>query len=238
MDITTDSEIKLSREEFLDLTLLTALTGHHQLAVWKKPQEPTVNILIDTTGKTKRVPIELEGLAPGFILHPFADQADKKAYYLEANEHIQVDLNQEQVTAEKLPNHGRLESKATGVKSRIRQLLASQVSPEQTVDTVSSSLKEDFMDQVEKGIQAIQAGELSKIVPAKRKLIPLGNEFDLVGSFLRLCEAYPNASSILSMCQAREAGSVPRPKSLSRQRGINSPQWPWQVPKKPLGIIL
>src|SRR5690606_35583060 len=193
MDITTDSEIKLSREEFLDLTLLKASMSHHQLAVWRKPQEQTINILIDHTGKTKRVPVELEALAPGFILHPFADQPDQKVYYLEASEHIQVDLRQERIALEKLPQGAQLYSNTRELKSQIRQLLADQASPVQTTDNLKSTSKEEFLDQVEKGIRAIQAGELSKIVPAKRKLIPLSDNFDLVESFLKLCEAYPNA---------------------------------------------
>ena len=193
MDISTDSEVKLSREEFLDLTVLAALNGQHQLAVWKKPQEQIINILIDTTGQIKRVPIELEGLAPGFILHPFADQADKKAFYLAANEHIQVSLHQEQVSGGALPLEARIKEKNTDHKSEIRQLLASQASPTHTVDTISSTSKENFIDQVEKGIQAIEAGELSKIVPVKRKVVPLNEAFDLSGTFFKLCEAYPNA---------------------------------------------
>lgn len=193
MDISTDSEVKLSLEKFLDLAVLAALNGQHQLAVWKKPQEQLINILIDTTGQIKRVPLELEGLPPGFIVHPFEDQADKKGIYLSASEHIQVKLDQDHIPAEDLPLNARLDGEDADHKSLSRELLAGQAPPTVTADHISSTSKEDFMDQVKKGIQAIQAGELSKIVPAKRKIIPLGKEFDLVGSFLKLCEAYPNA---------------------------------------------
>src|SRR5690606_8601276 len=62
-----------------------------------------------------------------------------------------------------------------------------------TVDTISSTSKEDFIHQVKKGIRAIEAGELSKVVPVKRKVVPLDTAFDLSGTFLRLCSAYPNA---------------------------------------------
>src|SRR5690606_30058018 len=82
----------------------------------------------------------------------------------------------------------------TGVQTcALPIFLADQASPVQTTDSLKSTSKEEFLDQVEKGIRAIQAGELSKIVPAKRKLVPLSDKFDLVESFLRLCEAYPNA---------------------------------------------
>jgi isochorismate synthase len=193
MDISTDSEVKLPREKFLDLAVLAALNGQHQLAVWKKPQEQLINILIDTTGRIKRVPLELEGLAPGFIVHPFEDQPDKKGIYLSASEHIQVKLDQESIPAEELPLNAKVEGEDVDHKSFSRELLAGQASTTVTADHISSTSKEEFMDQVKKGIQAIQAGELSKIVPAKRKIIPLGKEFDLVRSFLKLCEAYPNA---------------------------------------------
>lgn len=193
MDITTDSEVKLSRETFLDQVILAALNGEHQFAVWKKPQEQIINILIDTTGQIKRVPLELEGLAPGFILHPFADQPDKKAFYLAANEHIQVDLSQEEVPETNLPLDARQQTKDAENKSKIRKQLASQASTVHTADTIRSTSKEDFINQVKKGIQAIEAGELSKIVPVKRKVVPLNEAFDLSVTILKLCEAYPNA---------------------------------------------
>lgn len=192
MNISTDSEVKLSHEQFLDLTLLAALKGHHQLAVWKKPKEKTINILVDTTGQIKRVSLELEGLAPGFILHPFADQVDKKAFYLAANEHIQVALGQEEIPAGDLPLDA-LKTRDADLKPQIREHLASQASTSHTVETIRSTSKEDFIDQVKKGIQAIEAGELSKIVPVKRKVVPLNDTFDLSATFLKLCEAYPNA---------------------------------------------
>ncbi len=193
MEISTGPEVKLSREKFLDLALVAALNGQHQFAVWKKPKEPTINILIDTTGKIKRAPLELEELAPGFVVHPFADQPDKKLFYLAANEHIQIDLSQGQVSAEDLPLNTKAESADADLKSQIKKLLAIQASPTETVDTIRPTSKEVFMNQVRKGIQAIQAGELSKIVPVKRKVVALHDTFDLSNTFLKLCEAYPNA---------------------------------------------
>src|SRR5690606_37169859 len=56
-----------------------------------------------------------------------------------------------------------------------------------------STPKEDFINQVLKGIEAIRAGELLKIVPVKRKVVSLHEAFDLAKTFLSLCEAYPTA---------------------------------------------
>lgn len=194
MEITTDPDIIVDREKFLDLAILATLKGRHQLAVWKKPKEQTIHILIDKTEKIKRVPLQLEELAPGFILHPFADQEDKKAIYLEASEHIRVDLGQEGTPAVDLPSDIKAEGEdADHLKLQIKKLLANQASSAQTVDSVNPTSKEEFMEQVEKGIKAILAGEFSKIVPAKKKIVALAEEFDLTKTFLDLCEAYPNA---------------------------------------------
>ena len=76
----------------MDLVLLDALEGKNQIAIWKKPMEDVIYVIIDKTQQVKRVALELEDLPPGFIIHPFADQDDKKAIYLEASETFQIDL--------------------------------------------------------------------------------------------------------------------------------------------------
>ena len=61
------------------------------------------------------------------------------------------------------------------------------------MDTIQSTPKEEFIDQVLQGIEAIRAGELLKIVPVKRKVVSLHKDFDLANTFLSLCKTYPNA---------------------------------------------
>jgi isochorismate synthase len=193
MDLSTYSEITLTQEKFLDLAVLAALEGQHQLAIWKKPKEQTIHILIDKTGKIKRVALELEELSPGFILHPFSDQADKKAYYLEASEHLQISLDQEEISSQDLPVEAKVGEDRPVSKSQIRALLAQQLPAKDSAGTITSTSKDDFIAQVLKGIEAIRSGELLKIVPVKRKVVSLNKDFDLANTFLSLCEAYPNA---------------------------------------------
>lgn len=193
MDVSIDSAVKLKQENFLELAVLAALKGQYQLAIWKKPKEQIINILIDKTGKVKRVPLELEKLPPGFILHPFADQADKKAYYLEANEHLQLRLDQEEFSSHELPADAKTEGGGSKYSFQIRKLLFQQAPEKDSMDTIQSTPKEEFIDQVLQGIEAIRAGELLKIVPVKRKVVSLHKDFDLANTFLSLCKTYPNA---------------------------------------------
>jgi len=193
MEISTTPDIKLNLEDFLDSALLAALNGRHQVAVWKKPKEQDIHILIDKTERIKRVPLELEELSPGFILHPFADQEDKKAYYLEASVHIRLDINQDGFSVDQLWTEPKKDREALQVKQKIRKYLSDHLPAKNPGDSLASTTKSDFMDQVVKGIEAIKSGSLSKIVPVKRKIAAIGDEFDLTKTFLDLCKAYPNA---------------------------------------------
>jgi len=49
MGITNTKVETYSHEAFLDLMLLTALEGDDQIAIWKKPKEHLVYVIIDKT---------------------------------------------------------------------------------------------------------------------------------------------------------------------------------------------
>ncbi|MCH7414245.1 chorismate-binding protein [Belliella sp. R4-6] len=189
----TALEIKFdSLEHYLSNLLALHLEKGHQIAVWRKPKSQFLQILIDKSGKAKKVSPFLEELPAGFIVHPFEDQEDKKAYYLEASSYFKIDLN--------IPLEDQKESidaisiikTNTESKTPINKSLFS--SGENGLrESYFECSKQDFVELVEKGIQAIENGELNKIVPAKLKKIELTKEFDLVNSIKSLIHAYPNA---------------------------------------------
>src|SRR5690606_36166071 len=147
------------------------LNGRFQIAVWRKPKEKLVHILVDTTEKIKKVPIQLEDLPAGFIIHPFADQEDKKAYFLEASELIRIKLDEDEFSSEQLPPWTNPSLAPPEIKSEIRRILRDQ-SPVSTRDNwFEPTSKAEFLQQVQQGIEAIQSGQLSKIVPVKRKRV-------------------------------------------------------------------
>lgn len=192
MGITNTKVETYSHEAYLDLMLLTALEGNDQIAIWKKPKDHLVYVIIDKTQKVKRVAPQLEDLPPGFIVHPFADQEDKKAIYLEANEMFQIDLQKKEVEpGGQLPLSHDLPP--AGVKAKIKARLEGHHSAPDQSSTVPPTPKAEFLNQVKMGMDEIAAGRLLKIVPARRKTIPLGEGFDLVKTYLALCEAYPDA---------------------------------------------
>ncbi|MGX7835933.1 hypothetical protein ACWKSR_12355, partial [Campylobacter fetus subsp. venerealis] len=77
----------------LQLLLQLGLTSGGSFAIWRKPKSNSVEIVLDENITPAKVDLSIEKLEPGFIVHPFADQEDKKAYFIKANKYLSFDLN-------------------------------------------------------------------------------------------------------------------------------------------------
>ena len=182
----------ISLEEVLDVFLAEGLASGGSFALWRKPNSSQLAYIQDFSQSPRRVSLQLEDLPAGFIVHPFADQADKKAFFIQGDryEKLSLDspLNQEdlpqwiQASRESLP--------APELKKRIATLLGKL--PLQS-NPGASQEKAHFLHLVAKGIQAIEAGRLEKIVAARTKMIPLPTEFDLGKTLAKLLSSYPHS---------------------------------------------
>ena len=182
----------ISLEEVLDVFLGEGLASGGSFALWRKPNSSQLAYIQDFSQSPRRVSLQLEDLPAGFIVHPFADQADKKAFFIQGDryEKLSLDspLNQEdlpqwiQASRESLPT--------PELKKRIAALIGN-------LSTLSnaggSQNKAHFLQVVAKGIQAIEAGTLEKIVAARTKMIPLPTEFDLGKTLAKLLSSYPHS---------------------------------------------
>ncbi|MCH7409323.1 chorismate-binding protein [Belliella sp. DSM 111904] len=181
----------INLEDFLTKLFAKLILQKDQFAVWRKPNTNTLNILIDQSGITKRVSPQLESLTPGFIIHPFLDQKDRKAYYLEKSVFIKINLENNQLET-------FLEEKTSMLDlSKAKEVLR-DFFKEKEFDSKSKSIypetsKEDFIALVEKGIEEIKEGKLNKIVPAKVKKLSYSDSFDIVTAIQSMLSAYPNA---------------------------------------------
>lgn len=164
----------------------------NQVAIWRQPKSQFIHVLIDNTGETKRVTPILEELTSGFIVHPFEDQKDGKAFFLEANTYFKIDLNLPFQDDRNNLNEIQVVRSVEDCARRINKSLITE-GIEGLRETHFESTKQDFIKLVEKGIEEIKAGGLHKIVPAKLKKIELNEQFVLVKSIKSLIAAYPNA---------------------------------------------
>ena len=179
-------------EHYLANLLAYYMETGGQIAVWRKPKSNFLQVLIDKTSKLKRVPLTLEELPPGFIVHPFEDQADNMGFFMEASEYFKVDLGVDfHSQMEALDPIPAILPKKEAI-GKISQFFVKVDQGGSTAINVGME-KPAFLDLVEKGISAIESGQLSKIVPARLKILPLENGFDLATAFKNLLFSYPNA---------------------------------------------
>lgn len=177
-------------DQYLGNVLANAMSEGHQVAVWRKPKSTFLQVLIDTTGKLKRIPLQIEDLPAGFIVHPFVDQKDKKAFFLQADQYLKIDLNcplEEQENIPVIEEGVKTSKEHTNIIKK--SIFENRKSSKNFVETP----KEAFIELVEKGLDAIEKGQLNKIVPGRIKKLALNKDFDLIKSILSLVKAYPNA---------------------------------------------
>lgn len=76
----TGSLILTTKSEILDLLFLKGFSSGGSFALWRKPKTSHLEFLMDHEQNPSKVDLAFEELPAGFIVHPFADQADKKAF--------------------------------------------------------------------------------------------------------------------------------------------------------------
>jgi isochorismate synthase len=186
-------ELKIdSLEHYLGCLLAWHMKEGNQVAVWRQPKSNFLQVLVDKSGKTKRVDPFLEELPSGFIVHPFEDQEDQKAYFLTADSYFKIDINLPIVEqSDQIESIKILRS----FQENARIIRRTFVNPkeQQSTGSYKACSKKDFVNLVNQGIEAIKNGQLSKIVPARLKKKTLNEDFDLVQSIKSLVYSYPNA---------------------------------------------
>ncbi|WP_158856878.1 chorismate-binding protein [Lunatibacter salilacus] len=190
MDTLLDQK-KIPVKCFLDVIILNALRSNAQIAVWRKPKENKIELIIDSNQKPSLVSTEIESLPPGYILHPFQDSADKKAYFINAENYYAIDLASSHIVVDDEAVYQTWTNEKENLPFKINQLWQNKELKERIIIPVPTN-RETFLETVQKGVDAINCGDLFKIVPAKVKIQEMDRDFDLTAAFLSLCQAYPN----------------------------------------------
>uniref|UniRef100_UPI004048947F chorismate-binding protein n=1 Tax=Algoriphagus sp. TaxID=1872435 RepID=UPI004048947F len=182
----------ISLEEVLDVFLAEGLSSGGSFALWRKPNSSQLAYIQDFSQSSRRVSFQLEELPAGFVVHPFADQEDRKAFFIHADRYEKFSL-ENPLSQEDFPSWmqaSRDSVPAPALKKRIAAHL-------ETLSVLSNAgegqNKAHFLEVVAKGTQAIEAGTLEKIVAARTKMIPLSTEFDLGKTLAKLLSSYPHS---------------------------------------------
>jgi isochorismate synthase len=191
MNLTEEGKA-IALEDALDIFLLEGLTSGGSFALWRKPNSSQLTYIQDFCQSPRRISLQLEDLPAGFVVHPFADQADKKAFFIQADRVEKLAL-ENPLSQEDMPQwmqESRESLPTPELKKRIAALFGNLSGLSNVGD---SQNKAHFLQLVTKGIQAIEAGRLEKIVAARTKMIPLPMEFDLGKTLAKLLSSYPHS---------------------------------------------
>ena len=189
----TNTQLKASKELVISSFFVNAFRSNASIAVWRKPGSSKVESITDKDPDGYDGPLkDLDLLPPGFMIHPFNNSQQHPPLYIKASSYYSFHLNNEapeESENTELPEVADV--KEEELAAEIREfILKSQV---KSTATTSTTTKSSFIATVTKAIEAINSGDLYKVVPAKIKHIELPEDFDLASVFLKLCEIYPKA---------------------------------------------
>lgn len=184
--------IVYSIEEVFQLLVSKGISSGGSFALWRKPKSANLEFIVDESSQIAKTSLNLEESAPGFIVHPFADQEDKKAWFIHATRYLSINLNQP-IDDSQLPDWIQHSSENELLKTNNNAYFKTINTKKAEITQSENQEKEKFIQLVRHGIKAIKEKNLEKVVPARTKTIPLSGEFDLSKSLMCMLKAYPNS---------------------------------------------
>lgn len=205
--------LELPAEEAMKRLLSVALAEGLPIACWRSPGEQESQLLIDFSCKAMTVHPEVEKLPQGFLFTPYsADLGQAGAAESKQSLLLQAHLlftTGEQPSLKISPGLTALQLE------RLETLLARATEGDSTTKNlpyfVQQEVKADNTEEanychlVTRAVKEIREGKLQKVVCARKKVVELGEDFELIRFFRKLCDAYANA--FISFVSIPEVGS-------------------------------
>lgn len=173
--------------ELFDILLRQATENNHSFALWRMPNDSTKNAILSYSANVLEPKAIIEDLSSGFIFAPF--DKTKSRYYLHAD--LIFSFSEGQLKESK-------DSDGNSSKEWLNEAIAKSIlktkhtfSKESAEGILSS--KAHYENLVQQGIDQIEAGTFEKIVPSRSKRVDLPESFDVIETFQKLCDNYPNA---------------------------------------------
>lgn len=174
-------------------------------AIWRLPRQTEKHFLTSFEEIPQQAKIDFEELGAGFAFSPFVNPDGGKTLFLNADLHYIFNAS------ESTQNEDFREViSPSSLNPHFIELLKGET---QALNSVSSNTftskqtaKQEFIDLVEKGIAEIESGIFQKVVLSRTKQIILPANFDIIGTFDKLCETY--ASAFISAVSLPHLGVV------------------------------
>lgn len=162
-------------------------------ALWRLPYQKDKHLIVNFGTTLPRTRMALDELPAGFAMSPFLNMKGEDSLFIEADlyfrfdEHGELTLEQESAN---LPASSR-EKWYNYYQNRTADPLPAAIN---TAKQPQAELPNTtYLDAVRKAIEAIEAGQMKKVVFSRMKYVELASDFSLIDVFERLCEKYPTA---------------------------------------------
>lgn len=179
---------QLGEAELFEILLGQANENDYAFALWRMPETKTKNLVLSYASKTLEPRAIIEDLPSGFMFAPF--DKNKSRYFLKGD--LIFSFSEGELEEAKTPQDIAAHEWLNDVVStESRQLFKTSSSKTQSGSTVNP--KGNYENLVQKSIDAIERGLFEKIVPSRSKIVDLPDSFDIIETFQKLCDTYPNA---------------------------------------------
>jgi isochorismate synthase len=196
--LASESPRTISESEYLSFLIGCAIDSHFSVAVWRLPNDELRHLIISRKHELVQPHLPLEELPSGFIFAPFEASGDR--IFLKADLSFTFSNNSLKAPENSLEttSNAWLQTQWNNQESASQKYYHLSYHPEATK-------KSAYMNMVAQGIQEIEQGTFEKVVPSRAHQIDLPSDFDIVQSFQKLCNAYPDA--LISFISTPESGS-------------------------------
>ena len=195
-----------------------ALSDGLPIALWRLPKTTEKQLIIDLSGHTSKVKVNFEELPSGFVMSPF----EGESLFLKGDLYYRFNANNQEVESNfrnKLVEKEVFEKKFLVVDDDtdfvdLEEKRTNQSPVQKKHFNTEHSIYNEilFAEMVSNAINAIDKGEVRKVVLSRTRNITLSDTFDVIKAFKKLCDAYPNAFVSLVYlpdCQCFWLGATP-----------------------------
>ncbi len=194
---------ELQTSDFLAGFYHSAIAHRLRIAVWRFPNEQKPNAIVDLSGSHDTVGINLAVLPAGFLVTPFANQAENSSYLIKAqlfwdgttcaflgdlagNERI-IENMRRMLHSIKEWNHNHRND--SGKRPDFPRWFRGRTQDAETFEAT----EDQYWSWVNEAVRQIKSKRLRKVVLARNVKLPLTESFDPLILFQDLCRHYPNA---------------------------------------------
>jgi len=182
--------IKEPQQSFIKSTLQHALEAmvafckenELNLAVYRKPNDQDIIVLIDTSSSDYPTNKTLEELDPGFVFAPF--DKTKKSYFISGD--IKINLSKDKINQS-------CNQEVTHQLYKFIYQFEDNISNDKVVYKAKDFSSNTYEHLVSKSIKYIKQGHFQKVVPARKKTISLSDSYSVSKHFLQLESSYKNS---------------------------------------------